>query len=563
MTGHVSRLGSVVDAIDLFSGFGGTSRGIKNAGADVRVAANHNAHAIDVHAANFPDTEHHVADLVDVDAPTYIDPENLPPARLLVASPSCRHHSPANATKLYRSRRNQTLLDLIAESEGDDLYARSERSRVTMVCPLRYAAKHRPEIVIVENVVEACKWGPDRDGSTFHWWLGEWDKLDYHVECLFLNSMFFGVPQSRDRAYFVAWRKGNPAPDLEHRIPIDCDNCGPSIATQKWKPTKKTWPLPRWGKYGPQYSYACVRCGTDVAPTLPGAWTAIDWNDLGPTIGERLRPLAPKTIDRIRRGLEKFADAPAVIIPAAGNTYERPGQTRARAITGPLFSQTGTLAHGVATRPFLIEMRGGGSVAAGQHHIADPMHTVTAGGLHHGFVTTMVGTHHHALNQNRQVDNPLTSLTTRGHHGLVTSMYTKVNGGPGSTAWHPVTDELGTITGRDTTALLSAVTMPLLHDGDRVRPISDPLATLTTSRERYMASHASDPIDIDAVHFRMLKPDPELRRAMAFPDDYELFGTKTQITAGLGNAVTPPVAAWIAERALATLDAGGEGDVAA
>jgi site-specific DNA-cytosine methylase len=61
-------------------------------------------------------------------------------------------------------------------------------------------------------------------------------------------------------------------------------------------------------------------------------------------------------------------------------------------------------------------------------------------------------------------------------------------------------------------------------------------------------------MDLDDVHFRMLKPDPELRRAMAFGNDYELFGTKTQVTAGLGNAVTPPVASWLTAQALATLD---------
>lgn len=55
------------------------------------------------------------------------------------------------------------------------------------------------------------------------------------------------------------------------------------------------------------------------------------------------------------------------------------------------------------------------------------------------------------------------------------------------------------------------------------------------------------------VRFRMLQPDPELRRAMAFGDDYVLLGNKGQMTAGLGNAVTPPVSAWITERCLATL----------
>jgi site-specific DNA-cytosine methylase len=59
--------------------------------------------------------------------------------------------------------------------------------------------------------------------------------------------------------------------------------------------------------------------------------------------------------------------------------------------------------------------------------------------------------------------------------------------------------------------------------------------------------------DLQQVRFRMLAPDPELRRAMAFDDSYILLGNQSQMTSGLGNAVTPPVAAWITERCLDTL----------
>ena len=57
------------------------------------------------------------------------------------------------------------------------------------------------------------------------------------------------------------------------------------------------------------------------------------------------------------------------------------------------------------------------------------------------------------------------------------------------------------------------------------------------------------------TRFRMLEPDPELRLAMAFDPDYILLGNKTQMTSGLGNAVTPPVATWITARCLETLGA--------
>ncbi|MHB8262367.1 MAG: hypothetical protein ACYDGY_01260, partial [Acidimicrobiales bacterium] len=61
---------------------------------------------------------------------------------------------------------------------------------------------------------------------------------------------------------------------------------------------------------------------------------------------------------------------------------------------------------------------------------------------------------------------------------------------------------------------------------------------------------------INNVRFRMLSPDPELRAAMAFDSDYVLLGSKRDMTAGLGNAVTPPVAEWITRQCLATLGGG-------
>ena len=57
-----------------------------------------------------------------------------------------------------------------------------------MSCVLRYAARHKPEIIVVENVVEVTLWGPGRDGSTFAWWKRTLANIGYEIECLFLNS---------------------------------------------------------------------------------------------------------------------------------------------------------------------------------------------------------------------------------------------------------------------------------------------------------------------------------------------------------------------------------------
>jgi len=50
-------------AIDLFAGLGGNSEGARQAGVSVVWAANHWQSAVEVHAANHPDTQHLVQDL--------------------------------------------------------------------------------------------------------------------------------------------------------------------------------------------------------------------------------------------------------------------------------------------------------------------------------------------------------------------------------------------------------------------------------------------------------------------------------------------------------------------
>jgi DNA (cytosine-5)-methyltransferase 1 len=59
---------------------------------------------------------------------------------------------------------------------------------------------------------------------------------------------------------------------------------------------------------------------------------------------------------------------------------------------------------------------------------------------------------------------------------------------------------------------------------------------------------------IDDCRFRMLEPH-EVGRAMAFPDDYRVEGTKKDRVRLYGNAVTPPVMRWIVSRIASALGA--------
>jgi len=189
--------------VDLFAGFGGLAKGIENAGFTTIMAANHNRYKIEVHEANHPDAEHWIADLVDAESSDYHSARDLPAADLLAAGVSCVNHSQANTTKAYEQ--GLSLFDL-EDRDFEASVTRSERDRVTANCVLHYAAQHHPRLILIECPTELTSSGraiPGKrkvgDGSNYRWWLKQFDLMGYKHRVLYLNSMFFDVPQSHDR----------------------------------------------------------------------------------------------------------------------------------------------------------------------------------------------------------------------------------------------------------------------------------------------------------------------------------------------------------------------------
>lgn len=351
-----------VTVTDLFCGAGGSTLGAAAVdGVAVRIAANHWQRAIDTHAANVPAVEHDCADI------SQIDPRRYPPTDVLWASPECTNHSGATGR-----RRPPTQPDLFGDTLPE---AAGERSRATMWDVARFAEHHRYRVVVVENVVEAARW------VLWPAWLHAMTALGYRHRVVYLNSMHapaatgLRAPQSRDRLYVVFWRAGQPAPDLELRPPAWCGGCGQVIsAVQAWKRPD----LPGWGRYRAQYHYRCphAQCRHAVVePDTDPASVAIDWALPGQRIGDRTRPLADKTMARIRAGLARYTGALAV--PAEG----RQGTAAAPVMVIP---------HPVA---FIAELRGGGSHA---REVSEPLATVTASGNHHMLVRHPPATIGHA-----------------------------------------------------------------------------------------------------------------------------------------------------------------------
>lgn len=296
---------------DLFCGAGGSSSGLVEAGYKVVIAANHWELAIASHQVNHPETDHSQADI------SQVDPRYFPRTHVLWGSPECTNHSIAKGIKRQRMQ-DQALFELDGTRPLPDEAA--NRSRATMWDIPRFAEHHRYMAIILENVVDAYRW------DQFPAWQMAMESLGYRLRFVWLNSMHAQIgglpaPQSRDRMYIVMWRadlstKERPAPNVGKwtRPMAFCPEHGQVQAVQAFKKAEQ------WGRYRAQYLYRCPQCGVVVEPGWLPAASIIDWSIPAQRIGDREKPLAEKTRERIRRGIERHW-AP-IIAKAAGNTYD-------------------------------------------------------------------------------------------------------------------------------------------------------------------------------------------------------------------------------------------------
>lgn len=528
-------------AVDLFSGFGGLTEGIRRAGFTTIMAANHNEYKVRVHEANHDYAEHWIADLVDPEASDYHSVRELPAADLLVAGVSCVNHSFANTQRAYEH--GLTLFGM-EDQDYEDRVTRSERDRATANCVLHYAQTHRPRMILVECTTELQSWGKLRpgskkvgDGSTYRWWLQQFDLLDYNHKVLFLNSQFFDVPQSRNRGYWVFVHKSLPMPDLEHRPVSRCHNCDKDVeAVWTWRTG-----IPPTGKvaYGEQYEYRCPSCRGTVVPPMTPSIHALDLTDLGTRIGDRpvktfkdghSGPFAASTTARIERCRQKFANFPAILMPAKGvHGSERlllqplatqtSQQEAALLSTGPGLWDEPALA--LAVDNYQGAPRGAGEPLPTQ--VGSQTLAVVSSGVIPYRKHTVPAVH----------TEPMSTFTSDQIPGLLTAAgWFKQNGTSPNhgTAPHPVTDPLGTLTAHDTTALLTANWGPALSQ-----------------------------VPFEECFYRMMGAH-EIGRGCGFDVDFRdytgtftVWGTARDQVDGFGNAVSPQVGTWIGERLRAVL----------
>jgi DNA (cytosine-5)-methyltransferase 1 len=395
--------------MDWFCGAGGSSQGMHEVPSlRVERAANHWQLAIDSHEANFPNCDHYRGDIRK--APV----EDWPITDLFWASPECTNWSIAKGKQQqdFSAAMQGSLADLWEAEQEEDAdetpeqkaerlakEKEEEESRALMEeVPLYLrGVQERGGLVkagIVENVCDVRRW------TDWFRWLGELHKLGYKTRVIALNSMHVKprsrnltqAPQSRDRLYVGYWHRSlrrDPDWDKWLRPQAWCEPCG------EWVQAIQVFKVPGvdMGKYKNQYVYRCPRTtcrNSIVEPEVVPALEAIDWSIPGMRIGDRPKTadkpegLRPKTIERIRKGLERFGRPtndgrlalPPLVIPTEG----RDGKT-AGSVLDLLRTQTARRETALAWLPFITELRGGCSVA---RPVDEPLATFCASGNHHG-----------------------------------------------------------------------------------------------------------------------------------------------------------------------------------
>lgn len=331
--------------IDSFAGGGGASEGIRMAlERDPDIAVNHDRYALAMHRVNHPGTRHMVQDVATVDAVGMCAGR---PVGMVWMSPDCTDHSKAKGAAPNRDGVNTRGIGWAIVHWVE-----------------RLPPWQRPRVVFLENVEEYEDWGPltadgkrcpVRKGQTFKQFVEAWRRLGFRkIEWRVRRAWRDGAGTIRNRLYMVLRRDDEPI----------------------------TWPEPTHGNPNDPADAARIATG-ELEPWVPVA-DCLDFTRPCPSIlatsaeikarhGVRAnRPLAPKTLARVAKGVRRYVlDAPRPFLVKVNHTAR--DEARHREVGLPLPAMTGKRDDALVT-PFVTKFRNG-SIG---HPATEPTHTITA-----------------------------------------------------------------------------------------------------------------------------------------------------------------------------------------
>lgn len=480
--------------IDNFAGGGGTSTGLEAAfGRPVDIAINHDPEALAMHAINHPHTQHLCESVWDVDP---IAVTGNQPVGLVWLSPDCKHFSKA---------------------KGGTPVAKHIRGLAWV--GMRWVAKCKPRVLMLENVEEFQTWGPllvgadgtarpdpARKGKTFQSFVRQLRDHGYVVDWKELRACDNGAPTIRKRLFLIARRDGLPIiwPEQTHAAPTDR-----RVLAGKLQPYR-----------------TAAEC--------------IDFDLHAASIFDRKKPLATNTQRRVAKGLWRHVLATAstyivgdtaaavmtnttghpgaaVTTPlptvATGGHHALAGATlapyltehanasnqRTMAADEPLRTQCAQVkgGHFSLVAPTITPLRGTTEAHLGGHDVLAPLSTVAASGTHHGLtgahlVTIGYGERPGQDARTQAMHSPLGTAVAGGvKQGVVAAHLTHLTH-HGERSGHSPAEPLRTITGahRGEQAMVAAHLVDMGHGegacgtkrfSHGVRDVRAPLGTCTAS----------------------------------------------------------------------------------
>lgn len=532
--------------VDNFAGGGGASTGIELAtGYSVDIAINHDPEAIKMHKANHPNTKHYCENVWAVDP---VKACGGHPVALAWFSPDCKHFSKA---------------------KGGKPKDKNIRGLAWVAC--RWAGLVRPRVIMLENVEEFKTWGPlgrrhhpikAKQGETFRKFVQQLTDLGYEVQFRELIAADYGAPTMRKRFFMIARCDGKPI----------------------------VWPEPT---HAPAESEA-VKAG--LLKPYVGAYTQLDFSlpcpsifDSSEEIKEKygiraVRPLAPKTMERIARGLKKFVlDNPEPFIVPIGYG-ERKGQApRVHDIEKPLPTIVGSGKHYLC-EPYMVQIGQTGFTKDRSKDVKEPLTTIVSKNEHCLISPTLIQYHSETAQgevRGQTIEDPIMTVDGSNRYGLVTSFIQKYYGGNYQGNGSDIKEPLHTITTLERNAMC-AVNLIQMNNHCDGRDVKEPIPTITAGDGHFGEVRAflikyygqgtgqdiKAPLDtvtaqdrfglvtINGVDYqivdiglRMLEPR-ELYGCQGFPDDYIIDHDYTGKTyprseqvRRCGNAVCPPIPA--------------------
>jgi DNA (cytosine-5)-methyltransferase 1 len=362
--------------VDNFAGGGGASEGIEQAiGRAVDIAINHDEKAIEMHKVNHPHTKHYIEDVWDVDP---LEATKGQPVGLAWFSPDCKHFSKAKGGKPVD--KNIRGLAWVA---------------------VKWAKLVKPRIIILENVEEFRTWGPlvkdeqgnlypdpDKKGQTFNLFVKALERQGYKVQFRELRACDYGAPTTRKRFFMIARCDGKPI----------------------------VWPEPTHGD--PEQLE--VRCGL-LKPWITAS-ECIDWSIPCPSIFERKKPLAEKTLERIARGIQKFvieADEPYILNDKAmflQHYYGQQGdEIRGSGLNEPVATIPTANRFGLVTAFISRQFKTGEG-----HELTKPLATTTTVNKSNLVTVFLLKYYSGDKNTGQSLNEPLHTITTKDRFGIVT-----------------------------------------------------------------------------------------------------------------------------------------------